>query len=110
MENVALVTFGDPKQALAAIHVVRKPLEEILKSLHGKGPLALKRKRLETIRRQMVGGMVVADMDALVIGIELLLACLRRSRIGEKPIGLEQSDTEHERERDPALRGPHDAR
>ena len=39
-----------------------------------------------------------------------MIACLRRSRIGEKPIGLEQPDAEDERERDPTLRRPHDAR
>jgi len=63
MENVALVAFGDPKEALGAIDVVRKPLEEVLKSLHSKGSLALKRKGLETVRRQMIDGMVVAVMQ-----------------------------------------------
>ena len=42
MENVALVAFGDPNQALPAIHVGRKLFEKILKFLHGKGPFALK--------------------------------------------------------------------
>jgi len=44
VENVAFVAFGNPKEALAAIDVIGKPLEEVLKSLRGKGPLALKRK------------------------------------------------------------------
>ena len=39
-----------------------------------------------------------------------MIACLRRSRVGEKPIGLEQPDAEDERERDATLRRPHDAR
>ena len=69
MENVALVALGDPKHALAAVDVVRKPLEEILKSLHGKRPFALKRNGLETVRRQMIGGMSMAGtpLFALVI-------------------------------------------
>src|SRR4029077_7619450 len=54
MENVAFVAFGDPHEALGAIDVVRKLLEKVLKFLHGKGPLALKRKGLETVRRQMI--------------------------------------------------------
>ena len=68
MENVAFVAFGDPKEALAAIDVIGKPLEEVLKSLRGKGPLALKRKGLETVRRQMLGGIVIGvQLLALVI-------------------------------------------
>jgi hypothetical protein len=50
MENGAFVAFGDPKQALAPVHVVRKSLEEILKSLYGEGPLAPERERLEIVR------------------------------------------------------------
>jgi hypothetical protein len=57
---LVLVAFGDPKQALAPVHVVRKPLEEILKSLHGEGPLAPERERLEIVRAQVaVAGAVV---------------------------------------------------
>jgi hypothetical protein len=37
MENVAFVAFGEPKQAFAPVHIVRKSLEEVLESLHGKG-------------------------------------------------------------------------
>jgi hypothetical protein len=71
MENVALIAFGDPKEALGAIDVVGKPLEEVLKRLHGKRPLALKRKGLETVRRQMVvvGGMLVAAVELLAFVI-----------------------------------------
>ena len=54
MENVALVAFGDPNQAFRAIDVMRKLLEKVLKFLHGKGPFALERNGLETVRRQMI--------------------------------------------------------
>jgi len=37
MENVAFAAFGEPKQAFAPVHIVRKSLEEVLESLHGKG-------------------------------------------------------------------------
>jgi hypothetical protein len=64
MENVALVAFGDPKETLAPVDVIRKPLEEILKSMYGEGPLALERERLETVRAQMaVAGTVVAGRN-----------------------------------------------
>jgi hypothetical protein len=64
MENVALVAFGAPKETLASVHVFRKSLEEVLKSLHGEGPLALERKRLETVRAQVaVAGTVSAGSN-----------------------------------------------
>jgi ABC-type dipeptide/oligopeptide/nickel transport system ATPase subunit len=64
MENVAFVAFGDPKQALAPVHIVRKSLEEILKSLHGKRLRALERERLETVRAQVaVAGVVMAGRN-----------------------------------------------
>ena len=69
MENVAFVGFGDPKEALASVDVIRKPLEEVLKSVHGEGPLALKRKRLETVRAQMAAGITVAAGGNLVAAV-----------------------------------------
>src|SRR5262249_55989417 len=42
--------------------------------------------------------------------VEFLIARVYGSRIGEKSIGLEQSDTEDERQGCPTLRRPHDAR
>ena len=112
MENVALVAFGDPNQALPAIHVGRKLFEKILKFLHGKRPFALKRKRLETVRRQMgaIGHMRTAGME--LMGFVISLEGFGRLRHGnrENAIRLEQSDTEDERERDPALGCAHHAR
>ena len=74
MENIALVAFGDPNQTLRAIDVIRELLEKVLKFLHGKGPLALERKGLETVRRQMIAiaGMPPTGIEPIdfVIGVE----------------------------------------
>src|SRR6266480_2470873 len=112
MENVTFVAFGDPNQALGAINVVRKLLEKGLKLLHGKGPLALKRKGLETVPQQMIaiGGMPAAGMELIsfLICVEVFGRFGRRN--GEKAVRLEQSDAEDERERDPALGCAHHPR
>jgi len=67
MENVAFVVLGDPKQALATVDILREALEEILKSLRGKGPFALKRKSLEPVRRQMIGSMLMPGVPLLAL-------------------------------------------
>jgi hypothetical protein len=80
--------------------------------LHGKGPLALKRKGLETVPRQMIaiGGMPAAGMELIsfLICVEVFGRFGRRN--GEKAVRLEQSDAEDERERDPALGCAHHPR
>lgn len=113
MEHVALVVLGDPNKPLAAIDVVRKLFEKLLKFPHGKRPLALKREGFETVQSQMTANaMLVAGMavpGAVHCGGRLI-ACGRSFRIGEKSIGLEQPGTQHEGKRDPALRGANNAR
>ena len=112
--KVALVAFGDPNQPFGAIDVVRKLLEKVLKFLHGKGPRALKRNGLETVRRQMIaiGGMPAAGVEliAFVICVQRFGRSGRRSGNGEKKIRLEQSDAEDKRKRDPALGCAHHPR